>query len=127
VVVAAILPTLAVTHAHGISNAMCVAMTTVYMVVTASRMVTAQAILSSVPAPRWRTSFLSMNGSIQSLAAGVAASVSASIVRKTETGPLENFWVVGWFGAGFFLLSLLLLPRLRPFAPDSAAERGGLH
>lgn len=128
VVATAIVPTLAVTHAHGISNAMCVALTTVYMVVTSSRMVTAQAILSSVPAPRWRTSFLSMNGSIQSLAAGVAASVSANIVRKTEAGPLENFWIVGWLGAGFFVLSLFLLPRLKPYATASAvSDNRGLH
>jgi MFS transporter, DHA1 family, inner membrane transport protein len=114
VVGCAIVPTLLITHLTAIPNWACIVLTTLYMAITSSRMVAAQAILSSLPERRWRTSFLSMNGSVQSLSSGLAASFSANIVSEDPTGRLENFWIVGLLGASFFLWSALLLPRLHP-------------
>lgn len=114
VVGCAIIPTLLITHLTSIPNWACIVLTTLYMAITSSRMVAAQAILSSIPERRWRTSFLSMNGSVQSLSAGLAASLSANIVSEGPTGRLENFWIVGLLGASFFIWSVLLLPRMLP-------------
>jgi predicted MFS family arabinose efflux permease len=91
-----------------------IAVITLYMVLSSARMVPGQSMISSVPASRWRAGFLSVATSVQSLSTGIAASISANIVRVSPHGELEKLWIAGWLGAGFFALSLLLVPKLRP-------------
>jgi hypothetical protein len=75
-------------------------------------MVPAQAMISSLSQPQWRTAFLSISSSVQSLAIGVAASISANIVVENAQGKLENFWIAGWVGVFFFIGSLFLIPKI---------------
>jgi predicted MFS family arabinose efflux permease len=109
-----VLPAILITCLPAIPAWACVMTTTIYMVLSSARMVPGQSMVSSVPTPRWRAGFLSVASSVQSLSTGVAASVSANIVREAADGSLERFWIAGWLGAAFFLLSLLLVPKLRP-------------
>ena len=92
----------------------CIASTTIYMVLSSARMVPGQSMVSSVPTPQWRAGFLSVASSVQSLSMGIAASVAANIVLQAEDGSLNRFWIAGWLGAFFFVISLLLVPKLRP-------------
>jgi MFS transporter, DHA1 family, inner membrane transport protein len=108
----AIAPAIVITYLPPVSTMVCVLATTIYMVLTSARMVPGQSMISSSATPKWRAGFLSVSSSVQSLATGVAASLSANIVQEGADGRLERFWIVGWMGAAFFLLSLLLVPKL---------------
>ncbi len=114
-----ILPAIVVSSLPPVSTWLCVLITTFYMVLSSARMVPGQSMISSVPVPRWRGGFLSVSSSIQSLAIGVAASIAANIVTEAPDGRLENFWVAGCLGASFFLISLLLVPKLRVASQQS--------
>lgn len=110
----AILPTIAIPLLPPMASWGCIAITTVYFILTSARMVPGQAMVSSVPAPELRAGFLSLSGSVQAFSTGMAASVSALIVEQGADGRLERLWIAGVLGACFFALSLLLVPKLKP-------------
>ncbi len=114
----AALPTLFITQMPPMASWACVAATTLYMILSSARMVPGQAMISSVPASRWRAGFLSVSSSIQSLSTGVASSISAVIVTQSSDGKLQRLWIAGIVGALFFGLSILLVPKLRPSPPE---------
>ena len=115
----AILPTIAIPLLPPMASWGCIAITTVYFILTSARMVPGQAMVSSVPSPNLRAGFLSLSGSVQALSTGLAASVSALIVRQTADGKLERLWFAGVLGALFFALSVLLIPKLKPTRPTT--------
>ncbi len=110
----AILPTIAIPMLPPMGSWACTAITTLYFILSSARMVPGQAMVSSVPMPQLRAGFLSLSGSVQALSTGMAASVSAVIVRQSSDGKLERFWIAGVLGAMFFAVSLCLVPKLRP-------------
>lgn len=109
-----VLPTVLITNLPPVAWWVCVGMTTLYMVLSSARMVPGQAMVSSVPAARWRAGFLSVASSVQALSTGVASSLSAWFVAESSDGKLEQFWISGVVGACFFLVSIALVPKLRP-------------
>jgi predicted MFS family arabinose efflux permease len=127
VAISAILPALLMTHLPPVATWVCVATTSLYMVFSSARMVPGQAMISNAALPAWRPGFLSVSTSIQALATGLSASLAANIVREREDGRLEYFWVAGWFGASFYLLSLLLVPALKRAgtSPGAGQPPGG--
>jgi len=118
VVFLAVVPAVVITHLPPVAAWLCVLVTTTYMVMTSARMVPAQAMISSLSQPQWRTAFLSISSSVQSLAIGVAASISANIVVENAQGKLENFWIAGWVGVFFFIGSLFLIPKIASLRTD---------
>jgi predicted MFS family arabinose efflux permease len=60
-----------------------------------SRMISASALMSAVPAPASRGAFMAVNASLQQFAGGVAAAVAGLIVVQTPGGALERYDVLG--------------------------------
>jgi predicted MFS family arabinose efflux permease len=113
--VCAVLPTLLVTNLPPVSLAAALAASTLFMVVTAGRMVPAMALITSCVVPRYRGSFLSLNASVQQFALGLAALVAGAILGQADrTAPLTGFTTVGILGAAIMLLSAVLAGTLRP-------------
>jgi predicted MFS family arabinose efflux permease len=110
----AMLPTLLVTSLPPVSLGLCLVVSTLYMMAASGRMVPVTALVMSCVRPRDRGSFLSINASVQHLAAGLGAQVSALIVGTSAQGGLTGFSVVGVAAAGSMLASIPLAARLRP-------------
>jgi predicted MFS family arabinose efflux permease len=78
-----------------------------------SRMIPAQALMASVPAPVQRGAFSAISASVQQLSGGVASLVSGHIVTMAADGKLQHFDTVGYVVAVSSLVSFLLLWRLQ--------------
>ncbi|MBY0386086.1 MFS transporter [bacterium] len=73
-----------------------------------ARWVPALALISSVPSPEYRGSFMSFVGCIQQLMAAFGAMIAGSIVTKDAEGILHNYGWVGIFSAMISFCAFLL-------------------
>ena len=111
----AIIPALISTHLPPVSLALAIMASSAFMMVTASRMVPAMAMLTGCALPRYRGSFMTVNSSVQQVAAGLAAIVGGLILGDTKAdAPLTGFHVVGYLASAAMILSAILAGRLRP-------------
>jgi predicted MFS family arabinose efflux permease len=74
-----------------------------------SRMISASALLSAVPAPADRGAYMSISSSLQQVSGGFAAIVAGLIVTETSTGALEHFDTVGYVLAATILITTTLI------------------
>jgi predicted MFS family arabinose efflux permease len=74
-----------------------------------SRMISAQALMSALPAPPDRGAYMSISSSLQQVAGGVAAILSGSIVIESADGFLVHFDRVGYVLVGTTLLTLSMM------------------
>jgi predicted MFS family arabinose efflux permease len=125
----ALIPIVGLTHLHaGASLGLTLLATTALMVLTSGRMVPAMAMITSAAEPRYRGSFLSINSSVQQLAAGLAPLIAGFLMGEGAKGdPLMGYDVVGFVGVAAGATSIVLAGRLRPApvernAPPLAAE-----
>jgi MFS transporter, DHA1 family, inner membrane transport protein len=78
-----------------------------------SRMITQQAIVSSVVTPEKRGGFMSINSSVQSMASGVGSLVAGFIISEnTTTGELLHYNWVGFMSMAFLILGVWLAKKL---------------
>ncbi len=77
-----------------------------------SRIVPAQALLTSVPSPQDRGAFMSLNSAIQYLSGGISAFIAGLIVYKDSSGHIHNYPVLGYVVTGTSLIALILMFRL---------------
>jgi Na+/melibiose symporter-like transporter len=61
-----------------------------------SRMISASALMSALPSPTDRGSFMSISSSLQQVAGGVASLVSGTIVSQAPGGELLHFDILGY-------------------------------
>ncbi|HLJ96952.1 MAG TPA: MFS transporter [Gemmataceae bacterium] len=119
IAVSAILPVLVVTHLPQVSLGVALFWSTLFMVITASRMVPAMALITASASPRHRGSFMTINSSVQQLAAALAALVGGSLLDKAEGGALTGFQNVGYLASLAMVLSAVLAGRLRPAGSEA--------
>ena len=74
-----------------------------------SRMISATALMSAVPDPAHRGSFMSVNASLQQAAGGVGAAVAGLIVVQQPNGMLAHYDVLGYVVVGAMLLVVVML------------------
>ncbi|MEQ1724048.1 MAG: MFS transporter, partial [Pseudobdellovibrio sp.] len=74
-----------------------------------SRMIPSQALISSIPAPENRGSFMAVNSSLQQFSGGVASMIAGLIVVIQPNGHVEHFEVLGYLLAGTTVLSVYLM------------------
>jgi predicted MFS family arabinose efflux permease len=74
-----------------------------------SRMISASALTSALPAPGDRGSFMSISSSLQQAAGGVAAMLAGMIVVQTSAGVLLHFDTLGYVLICTTLVSLTLM------------------
>ena len=78
-----------------------------------SRIIPAQALMSSVPSPSQRGAFSAIGASVQQLSGGLASVVAGHIVVVSADQKLRHFDTVGFVVVASTLTSLLLLWRLQ--------------
>jgi predicted MFS family arabinose efflux permease len=93
-----------------------------------SRMISASALTSALPAPGDRGSFMSISSSLQQAAGGVAAMLAGMIVVQTSAGVLLHFDTLGYVLICTTLVSLTLMyfidRRVGGARPATAAVLG---
>jgi predicted MFS family arabinose efflux permease len=101
-----------------------------------SRMISASALMSALPAPADRGAYMSISSSLQQMAGGVAAVLSGSIVIEAADGFLVHFDRVGYVLVGTTLLTLSMMylinrkigagkPAAEPALAGIAVEKAG--
>jgi predicted MFS family arabinose efflux permease len=74
-----------------------------------SRMISSSALISAIPQPADRGSYMSISSSIQQISGGIAATVGGLIVTQTATGALVDFDIVGYVLVGTTLITLVMM------------------
>jgi predicted MFS family arabinose efflux permease len=74
-----------------------------------SRMISASALISAVPNPADRGSYMSISSSIQQISGGIAAVVGGMIVTETSSGALKHYDTVGYVLVGSTLITLVMM------------------
>lgn len=82
---------------------------TVMFVGIFSRMIPSQALMSALPDPAHRGSFMAINSSMQQIAGGFAAVIAGFIVVKRPDGILEHFDVLGWVLVGTVTITVVMM------------------
>jgi hypothetical protein len=90
-------------------------------------MISASALMSALPAPADRGSYMSISSSLQQVSGGVAAIVAGLIVVQTPEGPLLHFDTVGYVLVCSTLVSLTMMyfidRRIKSMSTAPAAAR----
>ena len=90
------------------------------MVGNSGRMVVAMTMVTSCVEPRRRGSFMSLNSSMQHLAAGLGSFLGGVIIGESTGGRMTRFPVVGLIAAASTLASVALAAGLTPYAGANA-------
>jgi predicted MFS family arabinose efflux permease len=87
-----------------------------------ARMVTSAALATLVPSTDKRGAFMSIDASIQQLAAGLAAVIAGWVVFENVEGQLQHFDRIGWLVSFCMLLSLWLMRRIQQITRTSSLQ-----
>ncbi len=77
-----------------------------------SRMIPSQALMTAVPKPENRGSFMSVNSSIQQVSGGIASLIAGLIVIQNQDGYLERFNVIGYVVIGAAVITMFMMYRI---------------
>lgn len=82
---------------------------TLFFILISGRMIPAMAMVSQVVEARIRGTFMSLIGSTQMLASGIASVTSGMVITKNSSGMIENYEIVGYAAAICGLLTYWLV------------------
>lgn len=108
----ALLPLLLVTHVGRLPLWGWLLCTTAFFVFISGRMIPAMAIISSSAQPRLRGTFLSLNGTVQSLAMGLASTLAGFLTGLDDGGRIVGYPLVGYVAVAANLLAIAFVSRL---------------
>lgn len=79
----------------------------VMFVGVSGRMVTSQALVSTVAQPQDRGAFMAINGALQQVSGGIAAVVGGLLIATRADGGLDHFDRIGWAVAAAAIVTLV--------------------
>jgi predicted MFS family arabinose efflux permease len=74
-----------------------------------TRMIASSALISAVPNPADRGSYMSISSSLQQISGGIAALAAGMIVKQSPGGPLEHYDTVGYVVVTTTLLTFIMM------------------
>jgi predicted MFS family arabinose efflux permease len=110
---AALVPMMTLTHLGPVPLWAMMVVTTGFFVFVSGRNVPDMALISGAARPELRGSFLSLNGSVQSAAMGLAALVGGLLISRDPQGLVQGYGKAGWVALGCTAAALWLAARLR--------------
>jgi predicted MFS family arabinose efflux permease len=127
VAISAMLPLLAVTQIQSASLGLWLACTTLFFVLISGRFIPAMAIITSAAQPKLRGTFMSLNSTVQSLAMGLAATLSGYIITQDNSGHIVGYQNVGYVAIAANVLAIWYVSRIvmhdaHPNLPDVAPK-----
>jgi predicted MFS family arabinose efflux permease len=123
VAAAAVVPLVLVTHLGVVPLWGWVAATTSFFVLVSGRMVPAMAIISSAARPGLRGTFMSLNATVQSVAMGLATTLSGFLIAVDGSGGISGYPLVGYVAIAANLLAIAFVSRI--VIHDRATKGGG--
>lgn len=108
----AIIPLLAVTHIGVVPLWIWIICTTSFFVMVSGRMIPAMGIIVSAAQPSLRGTFMSLNGTVQSLAMGLATSLAGFIISLDGAGKVVGYASVGYVAIFANLLAIGFVSRI---------------
>ncbi|NOT19494.1 MAG: MFS transporter [Sideroxydans sp.] len=123
VALAAMVPLLAVTQIETASLGWWLVCTTLFFVLISGRFIPAMAIITSAAQPKLRGTFMSLNGTVQSLAMGLAATLSGFIITQDASGNIIGYENVGYVAIVANIIAIWFVSRIvmhdaHPNLPD---------
>jgi predicted MFS family arabinose efflux permease len=109
-------PIALITNLPPMPLAVVLTISTLFMIVSSGRMIPAMALITASAAPRYRGSFLSVNGSVQTMTMGLASVLGGALLGEADDGRLIGFSLAGVLAMVSVLASVWLAGRLRPAA-----------
>jgi predicted MFS family arabinose efflux permease len=85
-----------------------------------SRMISASALISAVPSPADRGSYMSISSSLQQISGGIAAAVAGMIVKQAPDGVLQHIDILGYVLVATTLLTLIMMYYINRMVEASA-------
>ena len=74
-----------------------------------SRIITSSALVTAVPVPTDRGSFMSINSSVQQISGGIATFIAGKIVVETAGGKLEHYDTLGYVVIGAMVITIIMM------------------
>lgn len=122
----AIVPLLVLPHVGVVPLWVWVICTTSFFVLISGRMIPAMAVITSAAQPALRGTFMSLNGTVQSLAMGLATTLAGFLITVDASGRIDGYPVVGYVAIAANLIAIWFVARIvmhdRP--PVSPAHQG---
>jgi predicted MFS family arabinose efflux permease len=112
VALATVVPLLLVTHLGVVPLWAWVSCTTVFFVLVSGRMIPAMAIITSAAQPNLRGTFMSLNGTVQSLAMGLATTLAGFITSLDASGKIVGYSHVGYVAVFANLVAVAFVARI---------------
>jgi predicted MFS family arabinose efflux permease len=106
------------THLQTATLALAVTINALMFVGIFSRIIPAQSLMSAIPAPNIRGSFMAISSSVQQISGGVAAVLGGLIVSEGSNGSLQNFPTLGWVVNGAMMITLFMVYRIHRHVPE---------
>ncbi len=108
----AILPLLVTTHVGEMPLWTWVLCSTAFFVLISGRMIPSMAIIASAAQPKLRGTFMSLNGTVQSLAMGLATTLSGFLITLDDSGRIVGYPLVGYVAVAANLLAIWFVSRI---------------
>ena len=97
---------------------------TAFFVLISGRMIPAMAIVSQLVEPKIRGTFMSLVGSMQMLASGIASVLAGLVVTIAADGKMQHYNLVGYGAAACGLLTFWLVGYIHSDHKDNAKKQG---
>ena len=112
IALAALLPLLVVTHIGAVPLWAWVICTTAFFVLVSGRIIPAMAIITSAAQPGLLGTFMSINGTVQSLTMGLATTLAGFLITQNATGQIVGYRGVGYVAVTANILAILFVSRI---------------
>ncbi len=110
------------THLGTTPLPMVIAVNAIMFVGIFSRMIPSQALMSAIPTPTSRGSFMSISASLQQMAGGLGSVLAGAIVVEGADGHIEHFDRVGYVVSGAAVLTLIMMYFIHRSLPEHAGH-----
>ncbi len=108
----AMLPLVVVTNISVVPLWVWIICTTCFFVLVSGRMIPAMAVISSAAKPALRGTFMSLNGTVQSLAMGLATTLAGFLITVDAAGKIVGYPVVGYVAIAANLAAVCFVSRI---------------
>ena len=108
-----VIPLFLITNMPKLALPLALVVTTLFFVCSSGRWIPAVAMITATVEPKNRGSFMSINSSVQQLAAAFGATLSGLIIIQDKNGQLLHYQYVGYIAIAATLIAILLSGRLR--------------
>ena len=108
----AMIPTLVLTHIGALPLWGWLIVSASFFVFISGRMIPSMAIIASSAEPKLRGTFMSLNGTVQSLAMGLATTLAGFLISIDASGRMVGYPLVGYVAVAANLLAMWLASRI---------------